>query len=194
MSDAKKILRKAIINQRQQLAPDIQQQASQTICSNLSALPAIAAAKTIALYHGTHGEANPFPLVKQVSDKIWLMPVINPKNQLDFVVFDKHSKMIKNRYDIHEPENRENSIPPQQIDVILMPLVAFDHYGNRIGRGAGHYDRALSFMQHSNCKKPWLIGIAYAFQQTENIATDQWDIPLNTIVTEKTIHQIQEPA
>ena len=66
---------------------------------------------------------------------------------------------------------------------MLLPLVAFDAHGTRLGRGAGYYDRTL---EHQ--KPACLLGIAYAFQQIPWIQPEPWDIPLDGIVTEKNLH------
>ncbi len=64
-----------------------------------------------------------------------------------------------------------------------MPLVAFDGHGTRLGRGAGYYDRTL---EH---KKPQcLLGVAYEFQHHDFLPPEPWDVPLDAVATEKTIH------
>ncbi len=185
MVSGKRHLRDTVIAQRQALSRDCREQASQAICARLCKHPAIQRADAIAVYHGTHGEANPFPITEQLTGKHWLLPIVNSNKHITFSAFDHSSKLIANKYGILEPEDRKKTLMPQQIDVILIPLVAFDLTGNRIGRGAGYYDRALSFMQHQSSTRPYLIGIAYEFQKVDCINADSWDIPLHAVITDK---------
>jgi len=73
-----------------------------------------------------------------------------------------------------------------------MPLVAFDEYGNRIGMGGGFYDRTLAYLQHRQLwRKPVLMGLAYEIQKMKKLESQSWDIPLNSVVTEKEIYYAQ---
>jgi len=68
-----------------------------------------------------------------------------------------------------------------------MPLVAFDLTGNRLGRGGGYYDRTFAFMREKHRNHPYLLGLAYHWQQIDALPREDWDIPLAGIVTEKAI-------
>ena len=63
---------------------------------------------------------------------------------------------------------------------MLTPLVAFDRRGNRLGQGAGHYDRAFATLPSA-----WRVGVAWSVQECEELKADTWDIPLHAVVTEK---------
>jgi len=67
----------------------------------------------------------------------------------------------------------------------LLPLVAFDQQGERLGMGGGYYDRTFEFLRRSGLNKPKLIGLAHDFQQVDAIPTEAWDVPLTAIVTNK---------
>lgn len=69
--------------------------------------------------------------------------------------------------------------PETDPDIVLTPLLAFDAALNRLGQGAGHYDRVFERLPGA-----WRIGIAWSVQQVEALATDSWDMPLNGVVTE----------
>ena len=173
------------INQKRRMLPlGFQQKASHSICTTLKKHPAIKSASTIAIYYAIQGEANPFPLTQELA-KRWLLPVVSSE-KMQFVSFTQGNDLIKNSYGILEPVDKTKVIATSTIDIILLPLVSFDSEGNRIGRGAGHYDRALAFMQqHATEKRPYLIGISYEFQRTEKIKGESWDIPLDEIITEE---------
>ena len=64
-------------------------------------------------------------------------------------------------------------------DIVLVPLVGFDARGNRLGQGAGHYDRALAALPHV-----WTLGVAWSMQRVAALPVDPWDRPLDAVVTE----------
>jgi len=80
-------------------------------------------------------------------------------------------------------------LPPAHLDAILVPLVGFDRQGNRLGMGAGYYDRALRRLR--NRDRPWrrprLVGIAFGCQETTRIEPAPWDVALDLVVTEKEV-------
>lgn len=69
--------------------------------------------------------------------------------------------------------------PETDPDIVLTPLLAFDAALNRLGQGAGHYDRVFKRLPEA-----WRIGVAWSVQQVEALATDPWDVPLHGVVTE----------
>jgi 5-formyltetrahydrofolate cyclo-ligase len=117
------------------------------------------------------------------------LPVLHPvcKGHLLFLEYGPHTTLVKNKYNIDEPELAcHNVVPTSTIDVILMPLVGFDSKGNRLGMGGGYYDRTLAFTQLTQ-QKPILIGIAHDEQEVETLPFEPWDIPVDIIVTPKRI-------
>jgi 5-formyltetrahydrofolate cyclo-ligase len=98
--------------------------------------------------------------------------------------FQPKQKLIKNRYGILEPPiNNQRLTPTWSLDLVLMPLVAFDAKGNRLGMGAGFYDRTFDVHNHPYRPKPKLLGLAYDFQETSGLKPEPWDVPLDYIVT-----------
>ena len=71
---------------------------------------------------------------------------------------------------------------PTELEVVLVPLVAVDWSGNRLGHGAGYYDRTFAFRRDRD--HPVLIGLAHQFQVVESIKPSPWDVPVDLIVTE----------
>ena len=74
---------------------------------------------------------------------------------------------------------------PGKIELIVVPAIAFDRKGNRIGRGKGYYDRLL---KKASCPK---IGVGYHFQLFDEIPAEPHDVPMNAIVTDTDILQIK---
>ena len=100
--------------------------------------------------------------------------------------------MHLNRFGIQEPAcSPRHWVRAWQLDLILLPLVAFDESGNRLGMGGGFYDRSLAYRQsRTHSRRPRLIGLAHELQRVEQLATNSWDIPLDMIATEKRVFRI----
>ena len=75
--------------------------------------------------------------------------------------------------------------------VMLMPLAAFDRMGNRIGYGAGHYDRAIARL-HEKGQQPRLIGVAFDLQEVEQVPHEVHDVPLSAILTQSGFYQVPQ--
>jgi len=93
--------------------------------------------------------------------------------------------MKLNRFNIPEPDVAEEELltDPKKLDAVIMPMVAIDRCGNRIGMGGGFYDRTFEFRKSENCK-PTLIAFAYDFQLIEEQVPQAWDVPSDFIALE----------
>lgn len=112
------------------------------------------------------------------------LPAIDPADgSMQMHRLDLHTALHVNPWGIEEPVSP--LVPPSAINLILMPLVAFDDQGNRLGQGGGYYDRYLARL--SGWHRPLKIGVAYAFQQVERLEPDPWDIPLDAVVTPEAV-------
>lgn len=115
------------------------------------------------------------------------MPVINDKKTLTFVCYQLNDVLTKNRYGILEPTSTLNKIDVKLLDIIILPLLAFDRAGHRLGTGGGYYDKTFAFIQ--TCppaqKKPYLIGLGYAIQKAPTLSHEAWDICLDAVLTEQ---------
>ena len=145
----------------------------------------------IGIYYAVNNEVDVHPLCKilwQESKRVYL-PIVEKKKLL-FGEYRDTSNLKNNRFKIPEPiVGIESQISAFELDLIFMPLVAFDPMGNRIGMGGGFYDRTLDNKQLDNdLKKPILVGVAYEFQKQNKIQPNSWDIPLDMIFTESKIY------
>lgn len=170
-------LRNRMLERRNNLTKEAQQQASQDVCKQLANHSAFIKAGTVGSYMAHENEINPFALTHDFPDKTWAFPRVEPKRHLSFVTHTPGDPVIKNRYGILEPSN-EAIVLLELIDVLLLPLLAFDQRGHRLGFGAGYYDRYLT----NNNKHPMLIGLAYPWQEVARVPNDPWDIALDDIV------------
>lgn len=183
-------LRKQIRTARRSLTPQQQKLAALNLLQQLRNRQDFRRAQHIALYLPNDGEISPVPLIKlcwQLGKTVYL-PVLHPvlHNRLWFMPYHRQTKMVKNKYGIEEPK----LIPARRraawtLDTVLLPLVAFDPSGNRMGMGGGYYDRTFSFKQRAKgLRGPKLIGLAHEVQKVESLPVESWDIPLSAIVTD----------
>lgn len=190
------------MNPRQQLRQDIrrkrraltrtqQLRAAKRLHAQLCRRPDFIRARHIALYLPNDGEIDPRPLLEscwKMGKKTYL-PVLHPilHNRLWFVPFDRQTKLVRNIYKIEEPPIiKAPRRPPWALDLVLLPLVAFDADGNRMGMGGGYYDRTFSFKsRRQSIPGPKLIGLAHELQRVERLPVESWDIPLAGIISDQ---------
>ena len=98
---------------------------------------------------------------------------------MNFFQWSTNDPLAINKYGIPEPISKMLKYP----DVLLVPIVAFDKYFNRIGYGGGFYDRYINKIRKR--KKVLTIGFAYSFQKVKKIPTNKYDIGLDFIITNK---------
>jgi len=176
--------------QRRLLPATTQKHHSHALCENLIKEKVYRNSQNIACYLANDGEIDPYLIIEHawfLGKKIYL-PILSPlKNSLYFAPYEKDSKLKFNRFNILEPVCQPSEWKTaSQLDLLLLPLVAFDTRGNRIGMGGGYYDRTLAYLRHRQFwKKPTLVGLAHEIQKAGQLDKQSWDIPLNFIVTEK---------
>lgn len=161
--------------------------AAQAAASLLVKHPVFFNSKQIACYFPMNKEFDSHPLITEIfhAKKMCCLPVLID-DSLQFVHFDKDDELKKNRYGIFEPVNKTRKIEPQQIDLVIAPLIAFDKAGHRLGTGGGYYDRTFAFLNHRNVKKkPFMLGLGFALQEVKELQVDPWDINLDAVLTEK---------
>lgn len=112
-------------------------------------------------------------------------------NSLWFLPMTSDLPMVENRFGIPEPGcHPGDRLKPYALDLVLVPLVAFDAAGSRLGMGGGYYDRSFAYLKHrSRWQRPRLIGVAFEFQRAETIPLRPWDVRLDGISTECGLHQ-----
>lgn len=120
---------------------------------------------------------------------------------LHFAPYERNEPLHKNIHHVLEPSPTDNTILAKDLDIVILPLVAFDLQGNRLGKGGGYYDCTFSFLSKNQLStlgkrqknkssiphKPILIGLGFQIQEAKSIPTDPWDIKLDAILTETMI-------
>ena len=160
----------------------------------------------IACFLDSDGEIATDALIKQLLTigKSVYLPILNPDkaNTLLFARYQAGDKLIPNKFGILEPDLAAQApIDTRTLDLVLMPLVVFDHQGNRLGMGGGYYDRTFSYLLDQNFdnqgidgqnidsenSRPRLAGLAYSFQQVDQLKPAAWDVPLEKVFTELSV-------
>lgn len=190
----KRALRQQIRKQRRSISPANQKKASRCLLTQLYRSKLLLRHNFIALYLGSDGELNPEHLIKLLwrYKKHVYLPVIHPfsNRTLFFCRIQAHTPLIANKFGILEPDLKHTQrLPKHLISLVLMPLVAFDKKGNRMGMGGGFYDKSFAYKLSKGVPhKPKLIGIAHHFQEQTALPIEPWDVPLDGILTDKGYH------
>jgi 5-formyltetrahydrofolate cyclo-ligase len=190
MNLSRKYLRQQMREKRSLLSPETRAAFSEKLTQHLLNLSLLQNSQHIAAYIAHHHEIDPSTFVKKCFElnKTCYLPVLDKDkpDHLIFVRYRPNDPLVPNRYDIPEPIVTDQTIfSANLLDLVLIPLVAFDSKGDRLGMGKGYYDRTFAFMNDQQLKKPALIGLAYSFQQVEEIVLEPWDVPLHGVVTEE---------
>ncbi len=138
----------------------------------------------IGLYYPSNYEFNILKIINDFKNSkvIFLLPKILDGNLMKFVEWKEKDVLSVNKFGVPEPyETKKKSHLP---DIVLVPLVAFDSYRNRLGYGKGFYDRYLYKLIKLN-KNIETIGVAFSFQKYKKLPTSNFDFKLNNIYTEK---------
>ena len=193
---ARQQLRKLIRTRRSALSAAQQKAAAQALKQHLLALPEFRAARDVCAYLANDGEIDPLPFMQAAHalGKRVLLPVLHPTQarHLWFVEWHPNQPLRPNRYRILEPQFKgQPRRKPWALGLVLMPLVAFDSQGNRMGMGGGYYDTSFAFKQTSPQRGPKLVGIAHQCQEVDALPIAEWDIPLAAIVTDLGVMRCQ---
>ncbi len=176
---------------RRRLSPQTQIQHAELLKHNINAFLGFSNQLKIAAYIATQGEISLNPwIADNLRQQIYLPKLYETiAPQLRFAALTESTRWEKNRFNILEPDAHwGNTLHPRKLDVVLIPLVAFDRKGQRLGMGGGYYDRSLAFrLSHQKWFKPKLIGIAHSCQEHMGLPHQSWDVPLDLIITEDEI-------
>ena len=176
-------LRSSYRRARRALKPHEQRDHARAVARHFAASRLVLAFDRFAIYWPSDGELDPRPLGRRLLEagKTVALPVIGATRALTFYRYRDDTRFVRNRFDIPEPDARvETRVPTRTIDVALLPLVAFDANGHRLGRGGGYYD--ATFGAHGGTL---LIGLAHDVQRHAGLDEHAWDVPLDGVITER---------
>ncbi len=186
MQARKQALRQRIIAARDNLTPSLRMHSSKHIVGQLCGLATYKAARTVLGYLNFGSELASEVWVRQAlaDGKSVLLPRVNKANKhLElFQVKNLDGEVAVGAYGIREPsiEKCQRFEALGEIELILMPGVAFDRKGGRLGYGGGYFDKLLAHLPH----RPVLIAGAFAMQVVEEIPQESTDHKIDWLVTE----------
>lgn len=182
----KAALRAELLARRRSLPPDRAARLGARILARLRELPAWRNAMEALLYMPVRGEVDVAPLL----DELWergarvLLPRCRPgrPGELDLACCAGMEELAPGAFGIPEPHpDACPALDDCAPDLILVPAVALDRQGARLGYGAGYYDRLLA---RPDLEGALAVAPAYAFQVLDSLPADPWDRPVDVIVTE----------
>lgn len=181
MSD-KDVLRKRLLELRNQLPPQYIEESSRAICQKLREHPFFQQSNTIAFYMPFRNEVDVRPLMElafQLGKQVVLPRVERKTRQLQGYRVDSMCDCQVGAYGILEPpEVEERLVKGEELEAVIVPGVAFDLQGFRLGYGGGYYDRWFA-----GPLKAWRIGVAYPEQIVPTVYPEPHDQPLHLLVS-----------
>ena len=192
-SPSKAEFRKQLRARRAALTRTEQLHAADALARRLMATRVVRVSRRIACYLPNDGEIDPRPLIECLwtFKKECYLPVLShtPHEHLWFARVTPDTAFAPNRFGIPEPCISSDWRRARELDLILLPLVGFDLAGNRLGMGAGFYDRCLEYLRLRRVwRKPRIVGLAHECQRVTQLPVSDWDIALDGVVTDRAVY------
>ena len=167
-------IRKAIIEKRKKLSEEYRHEYAMELSKKFFDTELYKNSKRILSYVSIHGEFETKYINRRIlaEGKTLLLPKTYEMGVMKVFVVEDLKSLEKNSFGLHEPLETKEQTP----DLIIVPAVAFDLKGNRLGFGGGFYDRYLEG------KKISTIGLCYGFQIVENLPKEEHDIPVDRLL------------
>lgn len=184
---ARSELRRTLRERRRAISGFRRRRANRAILARLLALAGYRRARHVALYWPADGEVDlrAVAAAARRDGKTIYLPVVGHGATMSFAPWRHAAKLHPNRFGIPEPRvARRQRVGASRLELIVMPLVAFDAQGHRLGMGGGYYDRALA----AHRRRPVLVGAAFACQEVPRVPARPWDVPLDLVITERGRH------
>lgn len=188
MKELKASIRKSLLKKRMTLNKEEAKEKSEIIISKLMELDIFKKSKTIMLYLSFKNEVDTYELIEWCfeNNKHVAAPytIANGKKIIPYEIKNLSNNIHKSSFGVFEPSiDVVNEVNLNSIDLIIVPGVAFDKNKNRLGFGAGYYDRFLS----KRFKSIPAVAICYDFQLVDEVPVGNFDIPMDMIITEEKI-------
>lgn len=179
----KKEIRRKIKALRTMLPEADKQSAAEEVFSRLEQTAAFMMAERILMYHSLPDELPTHAFLRKWSGtKRFYLPRVNGVN-LEILPYEE-SRLELGSFHIEEPTGNE-TVDSSEIELIIVPAVAYDRQGNRLGRGKGFYDRLLATTKASK------IGVGYDFQLVDSLPTEEHDVPMDIVITQSVVIKLK---
>ena len=187
-------LRARLKEQRQALSAAERIGAAQGVAAQLSQLPELTVDTRIGAYFAVNGELSLHLVVAQCwrRGQAVHLPIAGARRPLHYAPYSAQTVVAPNRYGIPEPQDA-TPVDPESLELVLVPLVAFNRRGHRLGYGGGFYDSSFAFLHgRERPALPLLVGVGYAFQEIATLAPESWDVRLDFVATERELIDCSE--
>jgi len=184
VEDAKAALRREVLARRDALSADARAAAAEAIAARPFPLP-VAPGGIVSGFMPLKTEIDPLPLMKRLRERgaRLALPVIAGRGKpLLMCEWKEGATLVSGQWGIREPLPDAPEVEP---DILLVPLLAFDRAGHRIGYGAGYYDRTISRLREQ--KLVTAVGIAFAVQEVPQVPATAHDARLDLMLTEREV-------
>jgi 5-formyltetrahydrofolate cyclo-ligase len=184
MTDPRSALRQQLRQRRRDLPAAVRLAAADHLADGLLALSFAPAQGHVAGYWAMDGEIALHRWQMQLPPRLtYCLPVLHEKT-LRFAPWRPGQALTTNRFGIPEPDlPLEDTLAPEQMAMVVAPLVGFDAHGRRLGMGGGWYDRSFAF-RHQRPAPPWLVGVGFSVQQVDDLPVQPWDVAVDAICTD----------
>jgi 5-formyltetrahydrofolate cyclo-ligase len=183
--ELKQKLRKEFIEKRKKIPAKERKEKSELIAEKLFSLPEFLNAKKLMIYHSFKEEVETNLIIEkayELKKEVFIPSIQDEKNCLmNCVKIEKETEMKFDCFGICKPK-KSIKVHPKELDLIIVPGIAFDLQGNRLGWGKGFFDRFLK-----KCINCTFIGLSFEEQITKKIPADEMDVKMNLVITEKQI-------
>jgi 5-formyltetrahydrofolate cyclo-ligase len=187
VTDSRAILRRQHRERRAALPAPARIQAAEAMARHLEAIPALRQPGYVAGYWAVGGEMSLHAVLHRLADgAVYCLPLLMRDGRLRFAPWRPGDELVPNRFGIPEPAVAASStLGPEDLAVALVPLVAFDAHGHRLGAGGGWYDRSFAFrLARSSAPPPLLVGVGYEAQREPHLPAEAWDVGMDMLATE----------
>ncbi|PLW75227.1 5-formyltetrahydrofolate cyclo-ligase [Cohaesibacter celericrescens] len=186
LKEHKATTRREMTRLRDELPIGERERQSTQACQQLLDRLAVAQGQVIGLFLPIKSEINASMLVEPLRERgaRLALPVPIGRTGMIFRAWERDAPLVDAGFGTVGPEKTAEELIP---DCLIMPLLAFDARGDRLGYGAGHYDRYIS-ERIIEGRKPQLIGLAFSFQKLDKVPVGSYDLPLDMIVTERGVY------
>lgn len=180
--------RASIRRTRAGLTRSVRRDAAAAVAAAAAGLAELHEARRVGAYVPVAGEVDPWCLLgraRRSGAEVFLPEIVTTDagRTLRFAAYEPGAALEPGAFGIPVPSGDVPRCAPAELDLVLVPLVAFDAQGTRAGMGGGNYDRA--FARHARGASPLLVGLAYSWQEVPLLRAEPWDVALDAVLTER---------
>lgn len=181
----KAALRTSMRGQRMALPIAARAARASALADQLASLPELAGARTVLSYSRIHGEIDPAPTLARHPHVRVLLPRVDD-DALTFHETGPAHPLEMSSFGILEPKRDAPRVAPEDVDVVLVPALALDARGHRVGYGRGFYDRVLASMPGA-CA----VALVYDFQLVAEVPDEPFDVPVHVVATDARVLRVR---